>query len=70
MEKAHQQTIAEVNALSGKVDEALGMAKDALEKIKSLSQKLFTEWEMGVIIVSVIAAAVMLGFGLAAFLIP
>ena len=69
MEKAQKQTVTEVNALSSKVDEALDMAKDALGRIKSLSQKLFTEWEMGVIIVSVVVAAIMLGFGLVASMI-
>ena len=68
IEKAHQQTVAEVGVLSSKVDEAISMARDALERIKSLSQKLVTDLEMGIIIISAVAAATMLGFGMAAFL--
>ena len=58
MEKAHKDTLAEVAVISGKADEALSLAKNAMEMIKGQAQKLLTDWEMVILILAVVAAAV------------
>jgi len=68
IEKAHQKTVAEVDSLSAKTEEALRLANDALEKIRSIASSLLTQWESAVIIVAAIGAATMLGVGLALLL--
>lgn len=70
MEKAHEKTIAEVGVLSSKVDEALRLANDALEKVGAIASSLLTRWESVVVILAITGAAAMLGLGLALLIRP
>ncbi|MFC1869935.1 hypothetical protein ACFLYE_01535 [Chloroflexota bacterium] len=70
MEKAHQQTVAEVKQLSRKTEDALGLASEALERVKALVNSLLTRWETVILVVAVVGAAVMLGLGLSLLIRP
>ena len=66
LEQAHQKTVAEVKSFSAKAEEALRLANEALASIRGIASSLLTNWEMIVIVLAVIMAALMLGVGLLA----
>ena len=63
-EEANQRTVAEVRLLATKAGEALGKAEEALQKAGEVAMKMLTEWEGVVIVLALVAAAIMISFGL------
>lgn len=59
-EEANQRTVAEVRLLATKA----GKAEEALRKAGEVAMKMLTEWEGVVIVLALVAAAIMISFGL------
>ena len=70
MAKAHDKTVAEVNRLAGKTEEALRLANAAMEKAMENANRLLTHWESVIIIIGIVGAAAMIGLGLALLMKP